>query len=114
VPIEVGGGSPAALRRAGRLGDGWIEIGSTDLRDFSAKLAVVMAARRDSDRQGSPFEVTIQARPGWDRDDFRRARDAGATRAIVGPPAGPDGRMTVAQCGEWARRFAEEVIGAGD
>ena len=28
IPIEVGGSSKPALRRAGRLGDGWIEIGS--------------------------------------------------------------------------------------
>jgi len=34
IPIEVGGISAPALRRAGRLGDGWIEIGSTDLDDF--------------------------------------------------------------------------------
>lgn len=111
VPIEVGGGSPAALRRAGRLGDGWIEIGSSDLDEFGLKLAAVMAARQESDRQDRPFEVTIQARRGWSGDDFRRALDAGATRVIVGPPAGPDGRLTAAQCRDWAHRFAEEVIG---
>lgn len=114
VPIEVGGGSPAALRRAGRLGDGWIEIGCADLDEFRTKLAAVMTARQESDRRDRPFEVTIQARRGWGPDDFRRARDAGATRAIVGPPAGPDGRITATECRDWARRFADEVIGAGD
>jgi alkanesulfonate monooxygenase SsuD/methylene tetrahydromethanopterin reductase-like flavin-dependent oxidoreductase (luciferase family) len=31
IPIEVGGASKAALQRAGRIGDGWIEIGSNDV-----------------------------------------------------------------------------------
>src|SRR5437870_1395457 len=39
-PIEIGGTSPPALRRAGRLGDGWIETGCRDLGELEAKLAV--------------------------------------------------------------------------
>ena len=112
IPIEVGGGSPGALRRAGLLGDGWIEIGCRDLEEFRSKLAIVMKAREDSERRDHPFEVTIQARSGWGRDDFLRAGEAGATRVIVGPPAGPAGRLSAAECQEWASRFAEEVIGA--
>jgi probable F420-dependent oxidoreductase len=60
IPIEVGGSSKPALRRAGRLGDGWIEIGSRDLDDFTTKLRVVMEARDDAGRAG-PFEVTASA-----------------------------------------------------
>ena len=41
VPIEVGGTSPAALRRAGHLGDGWIELGSTDLDEIKRRLTVI-------------------------------------------------------------------------
>src|SRR5437016_8907112 len=40
-PIEVGGTTPAALRRAGRLGDGWIEVGARDLDELQEKLAVI-------------------------------------------------------------------------
>ena len=38
IPIEVGGATKPALRRAGRLGDGWIEVGSRTLEDVKMKL----------------------------------------------------------------------------
>lgn len=110
IPIEIGGASPPALRRAGRLGDGWIEIGTTDLEDFTAKRAVVMEARKEAGRDHLPFEVTIQARGGWGADDYLRARDAGATRVITGPPAGASGRISRESAREWAGRFEEEVF----
>ena len=37
IPIEVGGTTKPALRRAGRLGDGWIEVGSSDARGGEAE-----------------------------------------------------------------------------
>lgn len=110
IPIEVGGSAPAALRRAGRLGDGWIEIGCADLDEFRAKLAVVQAARREAGREAMPFEVTLQGRGGWSLDDYRRAAEAGATRVIVGPTPGPDGRMPAAAVQDWAARFGQDVI----
>ena len=110
IPIEVGGSAPAALRRAGRLGDGWIEIGCTDLADFRAKLSVVDEARREADRQEAAFEVSLQGRGGWGRDDYLRAQEAGATRIIVGPPVGADGRMSAASVQDWAGRFSQDVI----
>lgn len=109
IPIEVGGSAPAALRRAGRLGDGWIEIGSVDVEDFRAKMSVVNAARRAAGRDGRPFEVTVQDRSG-SRDAYLRWRDAGATRILVGPPADPSGRISPQVCREWAQRFSDEVI----
>jgi probable F420-dependent oxidoreductase len=112
IPIEVGGASKAALQRAGRIGDGWIEIGSQDLGDFKAKLAVVMAARRDAGRTG-PFEVTVSARlVDADMDGYRRLAEAGATRIITGAPrsATPPWRVTPADAAQWAKRFADEII----
>ena len=113
IPIEVGGSSKAALRRAGARGDGWIEIGATDFDDFKAKLAIVMAARQEAGRDG-PFEVTAGAemvgREGI--DSFRRLEDAGVTRIITAPPRSPEPpwRVTPEVASEWAKRFADEVI----
>jgi probable F420-dependent oxidoreductase len=113
IPIEVGGSSKAALRRAGRLGDGWIEIGSGDFDDFKAKLAVVMAARREAGRT-DPFEVTAGAvMAGTDGlDGYRRLEEAGVTRIMTSPPrsAEPPWRVTPELASEWAKRFADEVI----
>jgi probable F420-dependent oxidoreductase len=112
IPIEVGGASKAALRRAGRLGDGWIEIGSKDLDDFKAKLDVVMSARREAGRTG-PFEITAgSGMVGADLDGFRRLEDLGVTRIMTGPPrtAAPPWRVTPADAADWAKRFADEII----
>jgi probable F420-dependent oxidoreductase len=110
IPIEVGGTSLPALRRAGRLGDGWIEVGSADLDEFRARLAVVEAARREAGRSG-PFEVTASAGLAQDLAGFRRLEEAGATRVVTGPRIRRDaGRLTPGEAVDWAKRFADEVI----
>jgi alkanesulfonate monooxygenase SsuD/methylene tetrahydromethanopterin reductase-like flavin-dependent oxidoreductase (luciferase family) len=106
IPIEVGGASPAALRRAGRLGDGWIEIGSSSLHDLERKLSVVAKARQEAGRDGLPFEVTAGL---GDLDSIRRGRDIGVTRVLNGPWASP-ARLTRDDVLEWIKRFADEVI----
>jgi probable F420-dependent oxidoreductase len=110
IPIEVGGTSPPALRRAGRLGDGWIEYGSVDLDEFRARLTIVEAARRQAGRAG-PFEVTASGALASDLDGYRRLEEAGATRVITGPrPRDRQARLTPAEVADWAKRFADEVI----
>jgi probable F420-dependent oxidoreductase len=109
IPIEVGGTSKPALRRAGRLGDGWIEVGSVDFDEFTSRLAIVRQARADSGRTG-PFEVTASGALAHDLDGYRRLEDAGATRVVTGPPADRAGRLTPAEVIDWAKRFADEVI----
>jgi probable F420-dependent oxidoreductase len=109
IPIEIGGASPAALRRAGRLGDGWIEIGSKDVAEFQSRLATVQAARREAERDG-PFEVTVVQPHEPGLDGLRRLRDAGATRILVGPTTPAGERPTPEAWIEWSRRFAEETI----
>jgi probable F420-dependent oxidoreductase len=110
IPIEVGGTSGPALRRAGRLGDGWIEIGSVDLDQFKSRLGVVMDARRAAGRTG-PFEVTASAALAGDVDGYRRLAEAGATRVITGPrPGDRQARLTSSEVADWAKRFADEVI----
>ncbi len=113
IPIEVGGASRGALVRAGRLGDGWIEVGSRDMEQFAERLKIVLEARRESGRDGN-FEVTVPAGLAPGIDGYRRLRDAGATRIIV-PPIRPDsGRPIPQDWIDWANRFADEVIARFD
>jgi probable F420-dependent oxidoreductase len=114
IPIEVGGTSKAALRRAARLGDGWIEIGSTDLEDFHVKLSFVIDERRNAGREADPFEVTVFSALAPGLDGFRRLRDAGATRILVGPPREPNGRIALEDVQEWATTFGSEIIARVD
>ena len=56
VPIYVGGHSDAGIRRAARLGDGWIGAQSSaeDITDFVARLRTALD---DAGRAGEPFEI---------------------------------------------------------
>ena len=107
IPIEVGGSSPAALRRAGRLGDGWIEIGAADVDRLKVMIEDVQRARAEAGREGEPFEIT--AGLGRDVDGVRRCRELGVTRILAGPPV-EDARVAADDVGDWIRRFADDVI----
>jgi probable F420-dependent oxidoreductase len=112
IPIEVGGTSAPALRRAGRLGDGWIEIGSPTLEAAKEKLDIILAHRRDAGREDGPFEVTLGGAWGRDRDGVKRCEEAGATRIVVAPLISAGERITPALVGDFCKRFADEVITA--
>lgn len=109
VPIHVGGSSEAALRRAGRFGDGWLEIGARDLDEVLQKRKIVFDERRAAGRDDLPFEVTTKV-GGADPDVARRARDEGITRISVLPRALDGGPLTVASFGEWAADFRSRFI----
>jgi probable F420-dependent oxidoreductase len=85
-PFLVGGTSPAALRRAAALGDGW--YGGQDPPE---KLAVTVAElRRLRERSGTadrPFEITalLGWGQGFDPDLVGRYRAAGVDRLVATP-----------------------------
>lgn len=109
IPIEVGGTSGPALRRAGRVGDGWIEYGSASVEEFAARLAVVHKARAESGRSG-PFEVTATPAFACDLAACQALAAAGATRVIARPSPPGGGRLSAEGAIDWAKRYADEVI----
>jgi probable F420-dependent oxidoreductase len=117
IPIIVGGTSKGALRRAGRLGDGWIhhrQVHSNpadhedqDFGELEAHIAVINSYREEEGRSGSDFEVV--AGMGSSLDDIKRCEDLGVTLCNVGPA--PSGlRGTKEDFIEWMKQFADEVI----
>jgi probable F420-dependent oxidoreductase len=56
LPIWVGGSSPAAVRRAGRLGDGWLPQG-TPKDQMPASIALLRSAREEAGRGGDPIDI---------------------------------------------------------
>ena len=56
IPIWVGGLSPAALRRAAALGDGWIGTGQTP-DEVGSYVGRLRELRKQAGRQGEPLEV---------------------------------------------------------
>jgi probable F420-dependent oxidoreductase len=101
-PIHVGGESDAALRRAARVGDGWIGITHT-LESVRRPVELLSKLRHDAGRADQPFEVTLGG-PVETRDDVARWEDAGVDRLIVAPWA--RSRDAV----EGMQRFADALL----
>jgi probable F420-dependent oxidoreductase len=117
IPIEVGGSSKAALRRAGRLGDGWIEIGARTPETLAEMIATVHRHRAEAGRENVPFEITCGL--GRTLDDAKRAEEMGITRLSLGPaphgnvlddPSLPHDRLDVKDFVDFTARYADEVI----
>lgn len=86
IPIFVGGQSPAALRRAGALGDGWIGAGSGP-DEVAGHLARIEKARKEAGREREPFETIVPLTVPLDADVVRRMEDLGVTGLVSYPLA---------------------------
>jgi probable F420-dependent oxidoreductase len=86
IPIELGGASPAALRRAGTLCDGWIEIGSGRIEDVAANIATIQRHREAAGRADLPFEITLGEGLLKTPEQFAQAQQIGVTRLLTIPP----------------------------
>jgi probable F420-dependent oxidoreductase len=82
-PILVGGESKAALRRAARLGDGWIGMGHS-LESGASQVGALRALLVEHGRETEPFQFVLGG-PVASVDDVRRWEDVGVTRMIVSP-----------------------------
>lgn len=82
-PILVGGESKAALRRAARLGDGWLGMGHT-LESAAAQIEQLRGALREYGRDDAGFQIVLGG-PVATRDDVKRWEDLGVTRMLVSP-----------------------------
>jgi alkanesulfonate monooxygenase SsuD/methylene tetrahydromethanopterin reductase-like flavin-dependent oxidoreductase (luciferase family) len=110
VPLYVGGTSAAALRRAARLGDGWIsELHPlAELRDLVAKLGRL---RAEHGRGDVPFHVYGAATDAFGLDGYRRLEEAGVTHVLTLPwvfYGGSTDSLEKKQDG--IRRFGDDII----
>jgi probable F420-dependent oxidoreductase len=83
IPILIGGHAEPALRRAARLGDGWMHAGG-DREALVKALARLRELRREHGREREPFEVHAIALDAYSSDGVRRLEDLGVTDVIVG------------------------------
>jgi len=106
VPVIVGGHSPAAARRAGRIGDGFFPAKG----DLPALLGEMRTAAEQAGRDPDAIEVTYSGAAvigGGEAalDEVGRLADMGVSRLLV-PPLAYD----LAGLRENLARFGDEVI----
>ncbi|MBM4406549.1 MAG: LLM class F420-dependent oxidoreductase [Chloroflexi bacterium] len=88
IPIEFGGETKAALRRAAELGDGWIAAGRWQPDDVAKVVAEIQGYRREAGRTG-PFNITCSCALEPTPENVRRYEAAGATRVYLRPAVSP-------------------------
>lgn len=109
LPVHIGGHSEAALRRAARIGDGWISVNTTTTQ-LTKDIARLTELRAEYGRSHLPFEVDVSPTDVSSLAGYRELEEAGATICRVSPwwmyreDAARDGRSAA------LRRFADEVI----
>ena len=110
IPIWVGGISDAALRRAARLGDGWL----TDLQttsDITRCIDKLKGYRREYGRENEPFDIMATPSDAYDIDGYRRLEELGITHLMTMPWMFYFGdTKKLEEKEEGVRRFADDVI----
>ena len=84
IPLLIGGHSKPALRRAARIGDGWMHAGGGAGEDLGELIAEVQRLRKEHGREGEPFEIHAISMDAYTPDGVKRMEDMGITDAIVG------------------------------
>jgi len=83
LPILIGGHAEAALRRAARVGDGWLH-GGGDPADLPGLLQRLGELRQQHGTADKPFSVFVISMEAFNVDGVRRLEEQGVTDVIVG------------------------------
>jgi probable F420-dependent oxidoreductase len=110
VPIIAAGPSPAVMKRAAWLCDGWMDAGNR-VDDMPPLIASLNRMRRDAGRDHLPFEVVMILKDACDLDTVRRAEDAGVTTIQLLPALFHlGGRSSLDEKKRLWGDFAEKII----
>lgn len=110
IPIWVGGISEAAMRRAARIGDGWV----TDLQtseEILASITKIMTYRREYGRDKLPFSVMATPSDAFTPNAYKRLEDGGVSHILTQPWAFYHGdTQDLAKKIDGVKRFADDYI----
>jgi probable F420-dependent oxidoreductase len=106
VPIDIGGHSEAAARRAGRLGDGFHPLGLSS-EDLSLRMGQLRESAEDAGRDPSSIELTLSGYlPTTSEQDVEDARTAGANRLVLSASMTDDLAQIQDEMSTFAERFS--------
>jgi probable F420-dependent oxidoreductase len=112
-PIWFGAGTPPALKRAARIGDGWLGAGSSASAAFPEQRRILVDALRDAGRDPDAFPIGKRVYIAVE-DTEQRARDR-LTPIIDGMYSAPGLTARVAVCGppEACAEQLSDLVAAG-
>ena len=106
VPIVVGGHSPAAARRAGRLGDGFYPLGVA-AEGLSGLVEVMHREAAASGRDASAIELMTHG--PRDVEEARRLADLGVTRFLISARPDDDAEGVRRLVGRYQERVLDQL-----
>lgn len=110
IPIAIGGASPVALRRAARLGDGWVGAGNT-VDEAAEILQQLSRLRAEAGRAHEPFEAIVPLTVPATADSVKRLADLGADGMVNYPFVYTCGRgASLQQKLDMMKRYGDEMI----
>ena len=110
VPLYFGGTAEVALRRAARVGDGWIGAGNAP-EDVPKVMRQLQTLRREFGRDHMPFETLVGVYAVPERALFQSLEDTGMTAGLSMPfPYVLGTRSSLDEKKKLMEQFAEEVI----
>jgi probable F420-dependent oxidoreductase len=110
IPITIGGASKPALRRAARVGDGWIGAGNTPDEAVEI-LGTLDRLRKEYGRDHLPFDAQVPLTVPADTDTLKRLAELGCTSTCNYPfvyTCGPN--ATLQQKLDMMKQYADNVI----
>jgi probable F420-dependent oxidoreductase len=83
IPVLIGGHGDANLRRAARIGDGWMGAGGM-IDDLIPMIDRMNDLRREHGREREPFSIYATAAESFTADGIKRLEDLGVTHTAGG------------------------------
>ena len=114
IPIWIGGHADANLRRAARIGDGWMAAGGSP-DEVTGMIERIHALRREHGRDEEPFAIFATTIDSFSADGIKRLEDLGVTHTLGGVgrfnPYGLErDPETLQEKVDNLRRYADDVI----
>ena len=110
IPIWVGGISDAALRRAARLGDGWISDLQTS-KEIISCINKINQYRKDYGRSHLPFDILATPSDAFTIEGYRHLEDHGVSHILTLPwPFYTGDSQLLEDKKDGIKRFADDII----